>query len=60
MTINKRIFREYDIRGVAERDLHSSLVRDLGRALAAHLAPAGGLATIAVGRDCRVTSPRLF
>jgi phosphomannomutase/phosphoglucomutase len=60
MTINKRIFREYDIRGVAERDLGSALVRDLGRALAAHLAPTDGVATIAVGRDCRVTSPRLF
>ncbi len=60
MTVNKRIFREYDIRGVAERDLGSDLVRDLGRALAAHLAPEHGPATIAVGRDCRLTSPRLF
>ncbi len=60
MSLNKRIFREYDIRGVAERDLGSALVCDLGRALAAHLAPEGGTATIAVGRDCRVTSPRLF
>ena len=60
MTLNKRIFREYDIRGVADRDLGSDLVRDLGRALAAHLAPTTGSATIAVGRDCRVTSPRLF
>ena len=62
--MNQRIFREYDIRGVADRDLDSDLVRDLGRALAAHLAPKGqdGLeqATIAVGRDCRLTSPRLF
>jgi phosphomannomutase/phosphoglucomutase len=60
MTINEGIFREYDIRGVAERDLSDELVRDLGRALAAHLASESGNTTIAVGRDCRLTSPRLF
>lgn len=58
--MNKRIFREYDIRGVAERDLGNDLVRNLGRALAAHLSSSSGTTTIAVGRDCRLTSPRLF
>ena len=59
--MNKRIFREYDIRGVAQRDLSSELVEDLGRALATHLARDNlKQTTIAVGRDCRLTSDRLF
>jgi phosphomannomutase/phosphoglucomutase len=53
------IFREYDIRGVADRDLDDELVHNLGRSLAAHLEGDRPI-TIAVGRDCRVTSPRLF
>ncbi len=57
--MNTRIFREYDIRGVAERDLSNELAHSLGRALATHLWQEGGI-TIAVGRDCRLTSDRLF
>jgi len=60
---NHRIFREYDIRGVADRDLDDALVADLGRALAVRVlpdAPAWQRPTVAVGRDCRVPSPRLF
>lgn len=60
MQINHKIFRQYDIRGVAEEDLGSALVTALGSALATHLAGAGGAPTIVVGRDCRLTSPRLF
>ncbi|HEU5061171.1 MAG TPA: phosphomannomutase/phosphoglucomutase [Kofleriaceae bacterium] len=64
--MNSAIFREYDIRGVAERDLDDALVSDLGRAIgamirAATARPAGGgpRPTMAVGRDCRLTSSRL-
>jgi len=60
MSFNKSIFRQYDIRGVAEDDLGDDLVRDLGRALATHLTDSDTAPTIAVGRDCRLTSPRLF
>ena len=35
--MNPLIFREYDIRGVAERDLDSGLVRDIGRAFGTFL-----------------------
>jgi phosphomannomutase/phosphoglucomutase len=56
--INPRIFREYDIRGNADRDLSDELAYDLGRALGAHFAR-GGARRIAVGRDCRVSGPRL-
>ncbi|HTM21015.1 MAG TPA: phosphomannomutase/phosphoglucomutase, partial [Kofleriaceae bacterium] len=58
--MNPRVFREYDIRGVAERDFPDDLVRDLGAALATRaLRRRGRAVTLALGRDCRLTSPRL-
>jgi phosphomannomutase/phosphoglucomutase len=51
-----RMFREYDIRGVADRDLDDDLVRALGVVLGQRAE--GG--NVVVGRDCRLTSPRLF
>jgi phosphomannomutase/phosphoglucomutase len=54
--VNPRIFREYDIRGVAERDLDDRTVHALGVALGARVAGQ----TIVVGRDPRVHSMRLF
>ena len=53
--MNSRIFREYDVRGVADRDLDDDLVGMLGQAIAGFV----GKGPIAVGRDCRLTSPRL-
>lgn len=50
------MFREYDIRGVADRDLGDDVVRGIGRALAAEI----GGGTIAVARDCRASSDRLY
>jgi phosphomannomutase/phosphoglucomutase len=62
VTFNPRSFREYDIRGVAERDLDDATVVALGRAVAARIAAGSGRARprIAIGRDPRLTSPRLF
>jgi phosphomannomutase / phosphoglucomutase len=54
--VNPRSFREYDIRGVAERDLDDATVRAIGMALGARVAGK----TVVVGRDPRVHSPRLF
>ncbi len=56
--MNSQIFREYDIRGRADRDLDDDLVRDLGRALGTLMAERGKR-RIMVGRDCRVSSRRL-
>ncbi|MBI4511480.1 MAG: phosphomannomutase/phosphoglucomutase [Deltaproteobacteria bacterium] len=56
--MNPKVFREYDIRGVADRDLSDTFARDLGRAVGTHLGRAGAQ-RMAVGRDCRLTSPRL-
>src|SRR4051812_11502280 len=58
MPMNPRVFREYDIRGVADRDLDDDFAHDLGRALGTHLARQGAR-RIALGRDCRVSSPRI-
>jgi phosphomannomutase / phosphoglucomutase len=56
--MNPRVFREYDIRGNADRDLADSFAGELGRAIGTHLRRAGSK-NITLGRDCRVTSPRL-
>src|SRR5580698_11115472 len=52
------IFREYDIRGIAETELLDSDVADLGRAFGTMLQRRSGK-KISLGRDCRLSSPRL-
>ncbi|HVH45641.1 MAG TPA: phosphomannomutase/phosphoglucomutase [Labilithrix sp.] len=57
------IFREYDIRGVAERDLSDSIAHGIGRGFGAMLSEGRSEKEplrVAVGRDCRLSSPRLF
>jgi len=56
--VNLHVFRQYDIRGHAERDFGDDFVDALGRALGTFYAKRG-LKRIAVGRDCRLSSPRL-
>ncbi|TKD13194.1 phosphomannomutase/phosphoglucomutase [Polyangium fumosum] len=76
MKIPRHIFREYDIRGVADRDLSDDLARELGRAFAFVLrkdvvsargsgSPSASSAPnpaprVAVARDGRLSSDRLF
>ncbi len=52
------IFREYDIRGIADSELLSPDVEQLGRGLGTYLARHSGR-KINVGRDCRLSSTRL-
>jgi phosphomannomutase / phosphoglucomutase len=52
------IFREYDIRGVAETELSSQDVVELGRGLGTLLQRKSGR-SINLGRDCRLSSARL-
>jgi len=52
------VFREYDIRGVADTELASADVVDLGRALGTLLQRRSG-PKVNLGRDCRLSSPRL-
>ena len=56
--MNKSIFREYDIRGVVDRDLTPAVVRDIGQAVAS-LAAERGETQVIVGRDGRLSSPLL-
>ncbi|MCU0673611.1 MAG: phosphomannomutase/phosphoglucomutase [Myxococcota bacterium] len=56
--MNLHIFREYDIRGVADRDLTDELARALGRALGTFQRRLGHT-RLALGRDCRRSSDRL-
>lgn len=52
------IFREYDIRGIAGRDLLSPDIETLGRAIGTYLIRRKGK-RVNLGRDCRLSSPRL-
>ena len=52
------IFREYDIRGIAETELQDSGIQDLGRAVGTYLQRHNGK-NINLGRDCRLSSERL-
>lgn len=56
--LNPTIFREYDIRGVAERDLAAAGVEQLGQALGTYLRRHAG-PKVNLGRDTRLSSPRL-
>lgn len=56
--MNPRIFREYDIRGLVDQDLTDETVWLIGRGLATYLFRQGK-ARVVVGRDGRLSSPRL-
>ena len=53
--LNPEIFRQYDIRGIAGKDMTEEDVKQLGRGIGTYLARQGNR-YIVVGRDCRVTS----
>ncbi|MGH7833592.1 MAG: phosphomannomutase/phosphoglucomutase [Candidatus Binatia bacterium] len=53
--MNPSIFREYDIRGLAEKDFDAAFASDLGKAHGTIVNEKGGK-RVAVGRDCRATS----
>lgn len=58
MQINHAIFREYDVRGVADRDLTDQTVTLLGKAVGT-AAVRKGYHEAPVGMDNRLSSPRL-
>ncbi len=57
--MNVNIFRAYDIRGVADRDLTDELAEHIGLAIATAVHQRGLAPVLAVGRDARLSSPRL-
>ena len=55
--MNQQIFREYDIRGLVDRDLTTHVAEELGKGLGTLVRREGGRAVV-VGRDCRESSLR--
>jgi phosphomannomutase/phosphoglucomutase len=56
--VNPAIFREYDIRGIADTDLTDETIRAIGRAFGERMREKGQK-RVAVGRDVRLSSPRI-
>lgn len=56
--MNPSIFREYDIRGIAGKDLSAAFAHELGKTYAewAFRKTGASSLTLSVGRDCRLTS----
>ena len=60
MAINPHIFREYDIRGIVDRDLSGEVPELIGRAFGSELRERlGGSPSACVGCDNRPSSPKL-
>ena len=55
--MNPSVFREYDIRGLAEKDFDQEFALLLGKVHGTAIADQGGR-RVTVGRDCRATSDR--
>jgi phosphomannomutase/phosphoglucomutase len=55
MQINPQIFREYDIRGVVDRDLTPEIAKRLGQGFGTHMARLGQKELV-VGKDGRLSS----
>jgi len=55
--MNPAIFREYDIRGIADQDFDTDFAFTLGRAYGTYVRTQGRK-RVAVGRDCRLTSDK--
>jgi len=58
-TISAAIFRQYDVRGIVDRDLTTDVARALGGAYAAYLDQHHTAGAIAVGRDNRPSGQKL-
>jgi len=57
--INPLIFREYDIRGIAEKDLTDENIKLIVKAISS-IYRDNGVSEIVVGRDGRISSPRIY
>jgi phosphomannomutase/phosphoglucomutase len=56
--MNREIFRQYDIRGVVDKDFTAADALDVGRAVGTHLVRRGKT-RVTVGQDCRLSSPEI-
>lgn len=56
MKLKQEIFRQYDIRGIVDKDLTLETVETLGKAIGTYFRQQGR-SNVAVGMDCRLSSP---
>jgi phosphomannomutase/phosphoglucomutase len=56
--VNPYMFREYDIRGIADEDFSDDVVYFLGKTLGTYFLR-NNVKKITLGRDCRLSSPRI-
>ena len=56
MNVNPQIFRQYDVRGIVDRDLTPDVVEVLGRGYGTYVA-AKDVRKVSVGYDARLSSP---
>ena len=59
MKLNHEIFREYDIRGIAEKDLSDEVVSSIAKAYGSYLQKISQEKKVVVARDNRITSRHL-
>jgi phosphomannomutase/phosphoglucomutase len=57
--LSREIFRQYDIRGVVDRDLTTEAAYAVGRSYGELCRKGGITGSVAVGRDNRPSGPRL-
>jgi len=53
--VNTQIFREYDVRGIVDRDITPDIAFDLGRSIGTY-ASSFGVRVMTIGMDCRLSS----
>ncbi len=60
LAVSRAVFREYDIRGVADADLTTGAIETIGKAFGTYIQRTSGRNKVVVGRDVRVSSERFF
>jgi phosphomannomutase/phosphoglucomutase len=60
LSASRAVFREYDIRGVADADLTTGAIETIGKAFGTYIQRTTGRGKVVVGRDVRLSSDRFF
>jgi phosphomannomutase/phosphoglucomutase len=60
LSASRAVFKEYDIRGVADADLTTGAIETIGRAFGTYIQRSTGRNKVVVGRDVRLSSERFF
>jgi len=60
LSASRAVFKEYDIRGVADADLTTGAIETIGKAFGTYIQRSTGRDKVVVGRDVRLSSERFF